>query len=1137
MRVDVRELKRHVVRIEDAVGRVLGTGFFVAPGVVLSCAHIVKGESTVRLRLASDLDRRSVDGDVVVRSDSPQSDGGLWPFPDLAVIRAVELGEEPCVLLAGQDPVGEDECVAWGFPRREDEIAPMGSTASFRWEGPEGDEYLKLKAGQSAPGLSGAPLICPTKRAVVGVVAGTRGPDSDLGAYASPVGALLFGGPGVPNELVVAGEEIGRRNRPAVVAVRASWNRVVPVEDADGLLEQPWGRFSRQKRSVPSDLLRADYGIVPYLFRERELAETVAWCETDTPMAVMQLAGRGGTGKTRFAIELCKQLEPRGWVTGLWRPGGSVTGVPLPRLVVIDYAEDVDTLALDDELDALERRATDLAPVRVLLLTRTSQATAVDPLSTLRGNASARLKTILDAGEDSNLGRAGLNRTERSELFHLALARFNSSWYGSPASDDLQTAAAQAVIDLDDERYAVPLDVLFEALDATLAGESETRLMLSPVDRALAHEERYWRMTAPVIPELDESTRRQCVALATLAGAKDDSEADVLLSLLDTLTGPKKTGQRRQIQDWLSELYEGPGRLNPLHPDRLGEALIAHVLREDSDLQLLPRVLALSSTQQISRALEVLVRVSAAYPDITDATGSVLLNAHPNLVRLAIWAHESAESEDLAGSLARLFTGTLSPKVAELLQAQEPENTALARDLGVSYGRLGDLARAVGEVEQAERLYRQGLAIRMELARRDPTNIEYQRDLGVSYDRLGDLARAAGGVEQAERLYRQGLAIRMELARRDPTNTEYQHDLGVSYDRLGDLARAAGGVEQAERLYRQGLAIRMELARRDPTNTEYQHDLGVSYDRLGDLARAAGEVEQAERLFRQGLAIRMELARRDPTNTEYQRNLGVSYDRLGDLARAAGEVEQAERLFRQGLAIDEELARRDPTNTEYQRDLSVSYNRLGDLARAAGEVEQAERLYRQGLAIRMELARRDPTNTEYQRGLSVSYNRLGDLARAAGEVEQAERLYRQGLAITEELARRDPTNIEYQRDLSASYDRLGDLARAAGEVEQAERLYRQGLAIDEELTRRDPTNTEYQRNLGVSYNKLGDLARAVGGVEQAERFFRQGLAITEELARRDPTNIEYQRDLRITYGLLDQLAHAQGKPEEAEHSR
>ncbi|QNA70671.1 trypsin-like peptidase domain-containing protein [Streptomyces sp. So13.3] len=307
-RVESRELRRCVVRIDTVDQLLCGTGFFVAPGWVLTCAHVVKDQAAVSVVTDAGISAHPVQGTVVARS-APKGAGALWPFPDLALIRLDAALDHPCVLLEADDPLGEQECQTWGYPPREYGLDPPGSPATFRFEGVEGDGYLRLKAGQARPGLSGAPLLCPERRAVVGVVSASRNIDTDLGGWASPVSALFDGGPGVPADLLAAGRRIRGLNRAAVLADRTAWHRVLPVADCATALERPWAPFTRGPRSSPADLLRSDFAVVPYLFRDAELDALTAWCRAPHAMSVVQVAGRGGAGKTRFGLELAARME------------------------------------------------------------------------------------------------------------------------------------------------------------------------------------------------------------------------------------------------------------------------------------------------------------------------------------------------------------------------------------------------------------------------------------------------------------------------------------------------------------------------------------------------------------------------------------------------------------------------------------------------------------------------------------------------------------------------------------------------------------------------------------------------------------------------------------------------------------
>jgi tetratricopeptide (TPR) repeat protein len=116
----------------------------------------------------------------------------------------------------------------------------------------------------------------------------------------------------------------------------------------------------------------------------------------------------------------------------------------------------------------------------------------------------------------------------------------------------------------------------------------------------------------------------------------------------------------------------------------------------------------------------------------------------------------------------------------------------------------------------------------------EPDRADYQRDLSVSYNKVGDLYRALGQGEQAREAYQQSLDITERLAGAEPDRADYQRDLSVSYERMGDLYRALGQGEQAREAYQQSLDIAERLAQAEPDRADYQRDLVVS------LAKMAG---------------------------------------------------------------------------------------------------------------------------------------------------------------------------------------------------------------------------------------------------------------------------------------------------------
>jgi tetratricopeptide (TPR) repeat protein len=120
--------------------------------------------------------------------------------------------------------------------------------------------------------------------------------------------------------------------------------------------------------------------------------------------------------------------------------------------------------------------------------------------------------------------------------------------------------------------------------------------------------------------------------------------------------------------------------------------------------------------------------------------------------------------------------------------AQEPSRANYLRDLSVSYNKMGDLQRALGEGNAARQLYEKSLEIDKRLVAQEPGRADYLRGLSVPYNRMGDLERALGEGEAARQFYEKALEIAERLVAQEPERADYQIDLAKSLARLGDSA-------------------------------------------------------------------------------------------------------------------------------------------------------------------------------------------------------------------------------------------------------------------------------------------------------------------------------------------------------------
>jgi hypothetical protein len=171
----------HRSTVKLTVGREQGTGFFVAPGLILTCAHVVKEAGTTPIQVR--WQHRHDFAEATIERFLPDIDIALLRFnppPNTNV---------PCVLL---DAVVEsrDPLYLFGYP---DQDFPNGCPATFNCEGLTGDEppLIKFQLGQVRPGMSGSPLLNQRTGKVCGVVKFTRDRSLDLGGGAVPVSTVL----------------------------------------------------------------------------------------------------------------------------------------------------------------------------------------------------------------------------------------------------------------------------------------------------------------------------------------------------------------------------------------------------------------------------------------------------------------------------------------------------------------------------------------------------------------------------------------------------------------------------------------------------------------------------------------------------------------------------------------------------------------------------------------------------------------------------------------------------------------------------------------------------------------------------------------------------------------------------------
>lgn len=164
-----------------------GTGFFVSPGLILTCSHVVADAASSPI----DVFWKAENQNYTAKVEKLLEDSKL----DLALLKLeTEVANHPCVSFDQTVPQTDDPLFIFGYPKDCYEDYSDGDSATFKYEGEsfKGNVlWHKLKAGQIKEGFSGSPLLNLRTGGVCGIVNISRSTTSDLGGRAVSTTVIL----------------------------------------------------------------------------------------------------------------------------------------------------------------------------------------------------------------------------------------------------------------------------------------------------------------------------------------------------------------------------------------------------------------------------------------------------------------------------------------------------------------------------------------------------------------------------------------------------------------------------------------------------------------------------------------------------------------------------------------------------------------------------------------------------------------------------------------------------------------------------------------------------------------------------------------------------------------------------------
>ena len=303
-----------------------------------------------------------------------------------------------------------------------------------------------------------------------------------------------------------------------------------------------------------------------------------------------------------------------------------------------------------------------------------------------------------------------------------------------------------------------------------------------------------------------------------------------------------------------------------------------------------------------------------------------------------------------------------------------------------------------------------------------------KHSLAISYVKLGDSNRTLGNLQQSLTFYEDGTEIFEELYASSIKNMHFKNSLATSYQRLGLTYRELGNLQQSLVFFKKSTHLGEELYASFPERIDFKSGLATSYSKLGDAYLDLEDFRKSLQLYDDGNKLLEELHISFPESVEFKDGLAILYSKLGHTYKVLKDLSKALTFFEKYNSFREELYAAYPANMPFKNGLAISYQFLGRMHAELEDFPQALTFFEKDLKLSKELHESHPENVEFKNGLALSYQQMGSFYKnTTNDQKRAKEYYQSSQVLLKELVASFPDYVQFLKNLQWVEDKLSDI--------------------------------------------------------------------------------------------------------------